>query len=126
MYRIPFSIDDTDLSDAVAKYAYTVGYEPRIGENSGTMQDGTEREDVLGWKAVLTVACNDLPENRVVEILQKLTNKTTVSVTYLGLTNYFPTRTAEFHVRLAPVTPTLYNQYGRVWWRGLTLTLREV
>lgn len=70
MERLPLSVNGKDFSSLANAYGYTVNYEPVYGPNAtAVMQDGTELIDLLGWRTVVTVSCNDLETAKQAELL---------------------------------------------------------
>ena len=122
--RNPVIIDGVDFSADFNKYGSSVRYDPREGENGGMMLDGSMMVDILAWKAVLTLPCNDLTGDRLSALLQA-TLKAEISVTFLD-TKLNAQRTATFiNPDLSDQTLTLQTAAGVRWYNGMTLTLTE-
>ena len=122
--RNPVIIDGVDFSADFNKYGSSVRYDPREGENGGMMLDGSMMVDILAWKAVLTLPCNDLTGDRLSALLQA-TLKSEISVTFLD-TKLNAQRTATFiNPDLSDQILTLQTAAGVRWYSGMTLTLTE-
>lgn len=122
--RNPVIIDGVDFSADFNKYGSSVRYKPREGENGGMMLDGSMRVDVLAWKAVLTLPCNDVTGDRLSALLQA-TMKAEVSVTFWD-PQLNAQRTAIFiNPELSDQTLTLQTAEDVRWYSGMTLTLTE-
>lgn len=68
--RLPLAVNGKDFSRLANAYGYTVTYEPVYGPNgSAVMQDGSELHDLLGWRTIVSVACNDLETDQQAELL---------------------------------------------------------
>lgn len=120
--RLPVIIDEVDFSDCFNRYAYTVEHIPRDGGRGGMMQDGTMTVDILAWKDLYSLGCNDLKGARLAQ-LQRACSKS-----YVQATVYDPmtgeTRSGTFIPRLSPSSTRLFVG-GVVWFGGATLTLEE-
>ena len=122
--RNPVIIDGVDFSADFNKYGSSVRYDPREGENGGMMLDGSMMVDILAWKAVLTLPCNDLTGDRLSALLQA-TLKAEISVTFWD-PRLNEQRTATFiRPELSDQTLTLQISKGVRWYSGMTLTLTE-
>ena len=122
--RNPVIIDGVDFSTDFNKYGSSVRYDPREGENGGMMLDGSMMVDILAWKAVLTLPCNDLTGDRLSALLQA-TLKAEISVTFWD-PRLNEQRTATFiRPELSDQTLTLQTAAGVRWYSGMTLTLTE-
>ena len=117
-------IDGVDFSADFNKYGSSVRYDPREGENGDMMLDGSMMVDILAWKAVLTLPCNDLTGDRLSALLQA-TLKAEISVTFWD-PRLNEQRTATFiRPELSDQTLTLQTSKGVRWYSGMTLTLTE-
>lgn len=122
--RNPVIIDGVDFSADFNKYGASVRYDPREGINGGMMLDGSMKVDILAWKAVVVLPCNDLTGDRLAALLQA-TLKAEISVTFLDTKLNAP-RTATFiNPELSDQTLTLQTTAGVRWYSGMTLTLTE-
>lgn len=120
--RLNLVIDGQDFSDFINRYNYGVEYVARDGGRGGMMQDGSMTVDILAWKAVYTLGCNDATGERLAK-LQAACLKS-----YVTATVYDPAtgadRTATFIPNLSPATTKLFSG-NVVWFGGMVLTLTE-
>lgn len=122
LQRLPLVIDGVDYSPAITRYGYTVGYEAREGPNGGMMQDGSMCVDILAWKAVLTLPCNDLRSEDQAALL------TACMKPYISVT-YWDTKTnAERKATFIPAVGSsnlAMIRGGIKWFSGMSITLTE-
>lgn len=122
--RNPVIIDGVDFSADFNKYGTAMYYEAREGHNGGMMMDGSMTVDILAWKAVLKLPCNDLTGDRLAALLQAVL-QAEVSVKFWD-TRLNAERTATFiRPELSDQTLTLQTAAGIRWYSGMTLTLTE-
>lgn len=120
--RLPVILDGQDFSDCFNRYNYTVEYIPRDGGRGGMMQDGTMTVDVLAWKALYTLGCNDLTGARLAQLQRACMKSYVNAVVYDPQTG--AQRSGTFIPRLSASTTRLFVG-GVVWLGGATLTLEE-
>ena len=120
--RLPVTIDGVDFSDCFNRYAYSVELIPRDGGRGGMMQDGSMTVDILAWKALYSIGCNDLKGARLAQL------QSACAKSYVQATVYDPEtgeeRSGTFIPRLSGSTTRLFVG-GVVWFGGATLTLEE-
>lgn len=120
--RLNLVIDGQDFSDFINRYNYGVEYVARDGGRGGMMQDGSMTVDILAWKAVYTLGCNDVTGPRLAAL------QTACAKSYVDATVYDPMtgeeRTGTFIPRLSGATTRLFSG-NVVWFGGMVLTLTE-
>ena len=120
--RLPVIIDGVDFSDCFNRYAYSVEDIPRDGGRGGMMQDGSMTVDVLAWKELHQIGCNDLPDTRWAQLRKACAKSYVQAIIYNPDTK--ATRTGIFIPRLSASSTRLFLN-GVIWFGGATLTLEE-
>lgn len=121
--RPTFLINGVDYSKRINKFAYEVGYEKVLGKNSGTMKNGDYTEDLIRWRAVLTLTTNAMRAAEAKELLQALTEGEAV-ITYDDVRSG-AVRRAWFTVELGKNRVAMYEGGKLVWSEGMTIKLKE-
>ncbi|MBQ7778391.1 MAG: hypothetical protein IJ396_07730 [Oscillibacter sp.] len=122
--RNRFKIDGVDFSALVNKYGYSVHYIPREGRLGGMMLDGSYTPDVLAWKAVVELPCNDLTADDLSNLLMACM-KQEITVEFQDTKTGAP-RTAVFiKADLSPQTMNLITPAGVRWYTGMVLSIEE-
>ena len=122
MPRLPFVVDDVDFSANINRFSYAVGYEKREGSNGGMMLDGSETEDILAFKAVVTVSTNGMRSEELAQLLTALL-KPYVQLQFFD-TRINDTRTATFIPDVSPA-PLGFVASDRKVFDTFQITLRE-
>lgn len=123
MIRKNISINGTSYTDVFTPTGYVVSYQKRHGSNGGTMLDGSQIEDVLAVKAVVTCTCMPTNEAQLQQLLTVLAN------TYVTV-YYFDPRAGEYRTMTAiPSDPSQkYRGQGSnalEYWTGTVVTFTE-
>ena len=121
--RPTFLINGVDYAKRINKFAYEVGYEKVLGKNSGTMKNGDYTEDLIRWRAVLTLTTNAMTAAEAKELLQALTEGEAV-ITYDDVRSG-TVRRAWFTVELGKNRIVMYENGKAVWSEGMTIKLKE-
>lgn len=121
--RPTFLINGVDYAKRINKFAYEVGYEKVLGKNSGTMKNGDYTEDLIRWRAVLTLTTNAMTAAEAKELLQALTEGEAV-ITYDDVRSG-TVRRAWFTVELGKNRIAMYENGKAVWSEGMTIKLKE-
>lgn len=121
--RPTFLINGVDYAKRINKFAYEVGYEKVLGKNSGTMKNGDYTEDLIRWRAVLTLTTNAMTAAEAKELLQALTEGEAV-ITYDDVRSG-TVRRAWFNVELGKNRIAMYENGKAVWSEGMTIKLKE-
>lgn len=121
--RPTFLINGVDYAKRINKFAYEVGYEKVLGKNSGTMKNGDYTEDLIRWRAVLTLTTNAMTAAEAKELLQALTEGEAV-ITYDDERSG-TVRRAWFTVELGKNRIAMYENGKAVWSEGMTIKLKE-
>lgn len=117
-------IDSVDYSAHLTKRGYTAAYKAVLGANSCYTLDGTYHEDVLAYKAVITVPLNPLTTAQVAALLNACHNCKTATY-FDAKTNTTVTKNAKVTLSAAGIA---LNKSTAVFWggQGLTLTIEEM
>lgn len=121
--RPTFLINGVDYAKRINKFAYEVGYEKVLGKNSGTMKNGDYTEDLIRWRAVLTLTTNAMTAAEAKELLQALTEGEAV-ITYDDVRSG-TVRRAWFTVELGKNRIAMYENGKAVLSEGMTIKLKE-
>ena len=121
--RLPLLLNGVDFSTYANKNGYSIRYEDRMGPCSGQLQDGTEIYDLQARKAVVTWSLNDLPGDKLAEVLQ-ICEERYVAVTVLDTKLNAP-RSMVCIPTVGEQKMLLTTQEGVRWFTGQILTLRE-
>lgn len=121
--RLPLEINAVDFSAFVNRTAYSISYEDRIGPNRGFMLDGTETSDLIKRKAVIEWPLNDLPSDKLAQILT-ICEDEYVAVKFFDTKINAP-RISVFMPNISPASCNIITQSGTYWFTGQVLTLRE-
>lgn len=121
--RPTFLINGVDYAKRINKFAYEVGYEKVLGKNSGTMKNGDYTEDLIRWRAVLTLTTNAMTAAEAKELLQALTEGEAV-IAYDDVRSG-TVRRAWFTVELGKNRIAMYENGKAVWSEGMTIKLKE-
>lgn len=121
--RPTFFINGVDYAKRINKFAYEVGYEKVLGKNSGTMKNGDYTEDLIRWRAVLTLTTNAMTAAEAKELLQALTEGEAV-ITYDDVRSG-TVRRAWFTVELGKNRIAMYENGKAVLSEGMTIKLKE-
>lgn len=116
-------INGTDFSPAFNSVGYGVSYLKVEGNNGGTTQDGTLVEDVLDWKAVVSLPCIDLEEDMLSSLLTACMADS-LSVEYYDLKTK-EIRTIDASVTMGEATFLLQDCDGVRVYTGFSISLRE-
>lgn len=121
--RPTFIVNGIDFSKRINKFAYEVGYEKVLGNNSGIMKNGDYTEDILKWRTVLTLTTNAMRSAEAKELLQALTEGEAV-ISYDDERSG-TVRRAWFTVELGKNRIAMYENGKAVWSEGITIKLKE-
>lgn len=100
-----------------------VSYKKVLGKNGGTFLSGDREEDVLAWKAVVTLPCMPLTEAQQTDFLGKATVDDPTLYYFDPRTNAY--RTIHY---MATIKETVYRGAGGTgteYWTGLVLVAEE-
>ena len=122
MARPTLYINSVDFSAYAHKRGYEIEYESREGKNSGLLQDGTQVVDLLARKPVITWTLNDLPSDKLAQLLTICEDRY-VSVTYFDARSNADA-TGVFYPTISKQSLVLTTPGGVKWFTGLVLTLR--
>lgn len=117
-------INRVDFSKDFSKRGFSVQYVPRHGNLGGMMQDGTMKEDIRAWKAVLTFPVNDLPAPRVSALLRACMVAEPV-VTFHDPALDAPRKATFLAPDFSAQTLNLITGAGVRWYSGMTVTMEE-
>ena len=117
-------INGVDFSKDFSKYGCSVQYVPRRGDLGSMMQDGSMKEDIRKWVAVLTLPVNDLPAPRLAELLQACMVSSPV-VTFHDTALDAPREATFLAPDFSPQTLNLITGAGVRWYTGMTVTMEE-
>lgn len=100
-----------------------VSYKKVLGENGGTMLSGDRVEDVLAWKAVVTLPCMPLTETQQADFLTKAQSDDPTLY-------YFDPKAKAYRTihYMATIKETVYRGAGGTgteYWTGLVLIAEE-
>lgn len=121
--RPTFIVNGIDFSKRINKFAYEVGYEKVLGNNSGIMKNGDYTEDLLKWRTVLTLTTNAMRSAEAKELLQALTANE-VAISYDDERSD-TVRTVWCTVELGRNRIAMYENGKAVWSEGITIKLKE-
>lgn len=121
--RPTFIVNGIDFAKRINKFAYEVGYEKVLGNNSGIMKNGDYTEDLLKWRTVLTLTTNAMRSAEAKELLQALTEGESV-ISYDDERSG-SVRTVWCTVELGRNRIALYESGKLVWSEGMTIKLKE-
>ena len=121
--RPTFIVNGIDFSKRINKFAYEVGYEKVLGNNSGIMKNGDYTEDLIKWRTVLTLTTNAMRAAEAKELLQALTANE-VAISYDDERSG-TVRRAWFTVELGKNRIAMYENGKAVWSEGITIKLKE-
>lgn len=116
-------MNNSDVTSYFVPKGMKVTYKKILGENGGTMQNGDIVEDVLAWKAVVTLPCLPLTETQQADFLTKAMSDN-------PLLYYFDPRAngyRKIHYK-ADVSKATYRGAGGTgveYWTGFVLTAEE-
>lgn len=117
------AINSVSFTDLFTPTGYIVSYQKRRGNNGGMMLDGSQVDDVLAVKAVVTCTCMPTDEKHLQQLLVVLAN------TYVTVSYYDP-RTGNYRTMTAiPSEPSQkFRGTGAnalEYWTGTVVTLTE-
>lgn len=121
--RPTFIVNGIDFAKRINKFAYEVGYEKVLGNNSGIMKNGDYTEDLLKWRTVLTLTTNAMSAAEAKELLQALTANE-VAISYDDERSD-TVRTVWCTVELGRNRIAMYENGKAVWSEGITIKLKE-
>ena len=119
-----FRINDVVVSSLFTRYGYSVSYEKVTGPNSGFMQDGSYVEDVLRWRAVVSLKVIPLNETQLSFLLNTILPSTYIRLYYFDPMNN-DYREEYFTIEGQPMTFRGQGADGNNYWTGYALTLKE-
>ena len=121
--RKQIKLNDVDVTSYFVQRGMTVTYAKVTGSNGGTMLSGDREEDVLAWKAVVTLTCMPLTPAQQADFLAKVMVADPTLYYFDPLTNGYKT----IHY-MASISETTYKGNGGTgieFWTGLVLTAEE-
>ena len=121
--RPTFSINGIDFAKRINKFSYELGYEKVLGVNGGTMKNGDYTEDLIKWRAVLTLQTNAMTAEEAKSLLQALTGNEVV-ITYDD-ERTGAVRTVWCTVKLGKTRVSHYENGRIIWKEGNMITLTE-
>lgn len=117
-------INGVDLTSKFTRYGYSVSYEKVTGSNSGFMLDGSYVEDVLRWRAVVSLTVMPLNETELSYLLNYILPNTYIRLYYFDPQNN-GYRENYFVFDGQPMTFRGQGADGNSYWTGYALTLKE-
>ncbi len=121
--RRGFMIDTLDIAQHVQRESMSIVYEPINGLDEVWTEDLTLHDDLLGYRRIITISLNPLPESTAKTIIAAL-RKPTVTVTFRD-----PAGTANETINCKPELPRAYQRLthadGSEWWQIESIVLRE-
>lgn len=121
--RPTFIVNGIDFAKRINKFAYEVGYEKVLGNNSGIMKNGDYTEDLIKWRTVLTLTTNAMRAEEAKELLQALTANE-VAISYDDERSG-AVRTVWCTVELGKNRIAMYENGKALWSEGITIKLKE-
>lgn len=124
--NMPLFIDSVDYSSLLPRKGYTVAYKPVLGANSCYTLDGKFHDDVLKYKAIITVDLLPMTSTKLSEVATAIVNCKTA--TYFDtMTNSTVTREVKSTLDAASL---VFNTPNKAFWsntnrKGITLTIEE-
>ena len=116
-------MNNVDVTSYFVPRGMKVTYVKVLGENGGTMLNGDLLEDVLAWKAKVTIPCMPLTETQQADFLTKAT------ADHPTLYYFDPRRNAYRTIHyMADVAEATYKGKGGTnvdYWTGYVLTAEE-
>lgn len=100
-----------------------VTYQKVLGENGGTMLNGDLVEDVLAWKAKVSIPCMPLTEAQMADFLTKATADHPTLYYFDPRTNGY--RTIHYMADVSEATFRGAGGTGTEYWTGYVLTAEE-
>lgn len=115
------TINGTDYTDYFTRIGYSVHYESVQGSNADLMLDGSYTEDELKLRAVVTLPCMPLDEERLSNILQEVYSGSYHIVEYFDIkTRSY--KTEEMRRQVSEQTYKGQGANGLEYWTGTVVT----
>ena len=116
-------LNNVDRTSYFTPTGMKVNYTKVEGDNGGTFLSGDRTDDILAWKAVVTLTCMPLTEAQQNDLLQKITADNPTLYYFDPRTNAY--RTISIMASLEPVMFRGKGGTGVDYWTGLVLTAEE-
>lgn len=116
-------LNNVDVTNYFTPRGMTVAYTKVLGENGGTMLTGERIEDILAWKAVVTLTCMPLTPAQQADFLAKVTVDDPTLYYFDPRTNAY--RTIHYMASISETTHKGNGGTGTEYWTGLVLTAEE-
>lgn len=116
----------TKLNDVDRTSYFTqlqVQYKKILGDNGGTFLSGDREEDVLAYKAVVTLVCLPLTDAQQADIFQAISVADPTLYYFDPMTNGY--KTIHCMMNVAQVTNRGKGGTGTEYWTGLVITAEE-
>lgn len=117
-------VNGYNFTNYITPWGYTISYNKIQGGNQGTMKDGSFIDDVLAYKAVITVQCMPLTQSEIEWIYSAVYKYTYPTVEFYDLrTKSY--RRKECIFSMSPSVERGRGADGQIRWIGTQLTFTE-
>ena len=121
--NLVIKLNNEEMTSYFTPRGMKVSYIKVQGENGGVYLSGDREEDVLAWKAVVTLVCMPLTPDRQSAVLQKVTSDNPSLYYFDPRVNAY--RTIHYMASLEETVHRGKGGTGLEFWTGLVLTAEE-